>query len=62
MICTWRIRRAAAAGGTVTVRNSGEKTLSWTVSDTVLLDQADIVHEFPVNWVSSYSTYAYPTP
>jgi len=48
------------ANGTVTVRNSGDRTLDWSVSDTLQLDQSAIVREFEVSWVSSYSTYAYP--
>ena len=48
------------AGGTVTVRNLGDKTLNWTVSDTALLDQSDIIREFPVTWVSTYSSSGYP--
>jgi len=48
------------ANGTVTVRNSGDRTLNWSVSDTLQLDQSAIIREFEVTWVSSYSAYAYP--
>jgi len=47
-------------GGTVTVRNTGDRTLNWSVSDTLAVQQSDIVREFQVTWVSSYSAYAYP--
>jgi len=46
--------------GTVTIRNSGDRTLNWSVSEAVQLDQSSIIREFVINWVSSYSTYAYP--
>ena len=43
---------------TMTVRNTGDKPLHWTLSETVELDAASIVREFPVTWVSSYSASA----
>jgi len=48
------------AVGTVTVRNLGDKTLNWSVSDAVSLDQSSIIKEFAISWVGSYSASAYP--
>jgi len=48
------------ATATVTVRNLGDKTLNWTVSDAVSLDLSSIVKEFAINWVIRYSSSAYP--
>ena len=46
--------------GAITVRNNGDKTLNWSVSDTLQLDSSSIIREFEVTWKSSYSAYAYP--
>jgi len=44
----------------VTVVNNGDQALDWSVSETLQLGQDDVLREFEVNWVSSYSTYGYP--
>jgi len=48
------------ANGTVIVRNTGDRTLNWSVSDTLQIEQSAVIREFEVTWRSSYSTYAYP--